>query len=201
MLLQVFAVLLMGAMPLGQGGVSAGPITVDGCVQGSGSRITLFGEHMGDAFLLEGDAAQLASLSGRRARISGNELPPDRDRPPRDLPRLRVRQVRELAGTCPPEGAARGAQPSGISGHEGAATPRYRSPGTVSRDVIPPGGAANVNRSAEGAPSAGTNDPRNLANSPPPIPPEVEKRTAPQSKKKAKHKPAGSDTGSKSSPH
>ena len=180
--------------------VSAGPITVDGCVQGSGSRITLFGEHTAAAFLLRGSEARLASLGGKRVRITGTETPPDRDHPPQDLPHLRVNRIQVLPWSCPPGAVAGEARQSGISRNErGAATPRYSSPGRPTPTVIPPGSGDNVNRNAEGAPSAGSNDPRNLSPSPPPIPAEVQKQMDSHSKK-TKRKSA--DKGeTKTSPH
>lgn len=195
----LLAAVLLGGVALAQGGRTAtGPETIEGCVQGSGGRITLFRNNTAASFLLMGDAAKLAGLSGHQVRATGSELPPVGNHPPNDLPRFRVQRVEVMAGSCPPGAVSGAAVPrSGSGAAEGAVeTPPYGSAGRMGGSTVPPGGDANVNGNAEGAPSPGTNDPRNISPSPPPIPAEVEQQTKPDTGKNAKKKKRNSGTTS-----
>lgn len=199
------AVLLVSSFAWAQGPAASasGPVTVDGCVQGSGGRITLFRNNTAAAFLLMGDDAQLAQLDGHQVRITGSELPPSDNRPPNDMPRLRVQKVEVLGANCPPGQSSGAAVPSN-NPPAATASPDFRRPGAPPATAMPPGSDANINSSptnAGGAPSAGTNDPRNLSPSPPPIPSEVEQQTKPDSGKHAKKKKHGQESTTTANPH
>ena len=184
------AVLLTCSIALAQGraGQSAsGPVTVDGCLQGSGGRMTLFRENTAAAFRLVGNDSQLDSLTGHHVRITGAELPPQGNSPPQDMPRLEVERVEDLGTNCPPGAAPNRGLPSG-NPPAAQPSPDFRRPGAPAASTMPPGGDANINTNAGGAPSPGTNDPRNISPSPQPIPSEVERQTKPDNAKNAKHK-------------
>jgi len=151
----------------------SGPITLTGCLQSNRGVHTLLRQDTSQAFILTGDAQQFAANSGHQVRVEASELPPEGTQPPQNLPRLQVRRFEVLSGDCAtnvapaaPTGAARG-------GQQGTAeTSPYNAPGSMAKTPAPvgPGTGQQINGRAEGAPSPGSGDPRNLSPSPQDVP-------------------------------
>ncbi len=154
---------------------STGPITLTGCLRSDGGVHTLLQNSTSQAFLLLAEPGKLAANTGRQVRVEARELPPEGTRPPHDLPRLQILKIETLSEQCPANIApeANPGVPARPGRHQDSVEmPRYNDPGYLATTPAPVGDGTgqHVNGRAEGAPSPGSGDPRNLSPSPQDVP-------------------------------
>ncbi len=153
---------------------NAGPLTMTGCVQSNRGFATFTRQDTSQAFILLGNSAELSRNAGHQVRVQGTELPPDGNRPPRDLPRLQVRSIEIVGNDCATNTTPESARHPETRTQQGSAveTSPYADPGSMSTTAAPVGSGTgqNINSRAEGAPSPGSGDPRNLSPSPQDVP-------------------------------
>ncbi len=135
-----------------------GTITLRGCVQAGKERSTFVQESTGTEFLIAGSADDPAKYQGKLVRITATESAPASTTPnakavPADAPQLQISKIEVVANVCPLD------QPS--AGRPTTTDPTVGNQPVKSQRPSPDGTEpVNIN-GATGAPSPGTNDPRN----------------------------------------
>jgi len=153
---------------------NSGPLSMTGCMQSDRGFATFTRQDSSQAFILLGDSAELSRNAGHQVRVEGTQLPPDGSQPPRDLPRLQVRRIEVVGNDCATNTTPQNARRPETRTQQGSAveTSPYADPGSMSTSPAPvgPGTGQQINGRAEGAPSPGSGDPRNLSPSPQDVP-------------------------------
>jgi hypothetical protein len=143
--------------------------SIRGCLVAGREGFSVIEQQTATEYQLEGHTAELQRVRGHLVEVQGEQYPPATKLAPLPSPRLKVRQVRTIAESCPSPAPSveQGTGPAANGKAGPVKTPPYREPGGVGRGTQPtgpvgPGTGTELNRSgASGAPSPGSNDPRN----------------------------------------
>jgi hypothetical protein len=156
----------------GQSNGESARSSVRGCLMAGRYGYSLIDEQTATEYRLQGHTNELQQHRGHVVEIRGVQFPPASKHGAQAFPRLKVESIEALASTCPAGSPLNARQPSVVT--PSGTAPADNSPaapvGTPgSREAAGTGRGTQMNKpGVSGAPSPGTNDPRNTQPAPGP---------------------------------